>query len=205
MYKSAVKQEHSPSTHATLLLRLKEDAPVREVAWHEFSRKYEPIIAAFARRMRALEQDIADIVQEVLLSFFGVSPRFVYDPARGRFRGCLKVCTWRVIRDKNRRLANGNVSIDAVDPDELAVETVWADVWEEKRVQLAIQKVRERYAKRPDKARTFRAFEMCMILDFTVEETARQLGMTVARVHQAKFRILKAIKAALKDIDNDLG
>lgn len=204
MLDSAKPPAGSSSTHSSLFLRLQGDAAPRQIAWYEFNSKYEPIISAFARRMGAPGQDIADIVQEVLLGFFGASPQFVYDRAVGRYRGYLKACTWRVVKAKCRKAISAHFSIDRVDQEELAVEAVWADVWERERLQRAMENVRTRYSKRPDKLRTFQAFELCAVLDLPVEEVARRLDMKVASVHQAKTRISKAIKAAMNDLERDL-
>ena len=206
MFDEVHQGAQAPSaTRATLFLRLNANADVRELAWNEFHARYAPIIGAFARRMGARSQDIADIVQDVVLGFFAVSPQFTYDSSRGRFRGYLKVCTWRVVRRKIRQTRNVNVSIDSIDHDELGVEAAWTDVWERERLQRAVRAVRERYSTRPDKARTFQAFELSTVLDLPLDQVARKLGMTVASVHQARTRINKAVKAALDDLDEDLG
>src|SRR5512145_1034866 len=81
------------NTRATLLLRLRPDSAGREVAWAEFHRIYAPIIAGFARKMGAKPQDREDLVQDVMTGLFSASEQFVYDPAKGRFRGFLKACT----------------------------------------------------------------------------------------------------------------
>jgi DNA-directed RNA polymerase specialized sigma24 family protein len=93
----------NPNTNPTIFLRLNQtDAAPREMAWNEFYHRYAPIVAGFARRLGAAQQDVDDLIQEVLLGFFATSPTFVYDPAKGRFRGYLKVCTYRALsRKKN--------------------------------------------------------------------------------------------------------
>src|SRR5438105_4856202 len=130
-------------TRETLLLKLKADSPAREVAWREFHERYAPVIGGFAHKMGVRPQDIPDLVQDVMLGFFAASPRFVYDAARGRFRGYLKTCTWRVFQDRLRRqLRLGNRSIEDVDAAELQVDEVWNDVWETQMLQEAIEAVR---------------------------------------------------------------
>src|SRR3954469_13244450 len=97
--KSAGKQTNDSSAHATrasLFVRLKSDeSQVRELAWSEFTTRYGPVIAGFAKRCGASRQDIDDIIQDVTTSFFAISQEFTYDPAKGRFRGWLKTCTVR--------------------------------------------------------------------------------------------------------------
>src|SRR5262245_24645310 len=97
-------------TSATLLLRIRPDAPARELAWQDFHRCYAPMIAGFARKMGAKAQDREDVVQEVMTNLFSAAPKFVYDPHKGRFRGFLKVCTFRAVR---RRLGQ-NIKFQGV-------------------------------------------------------------------------------------------
>ena len=53
-------------TSATLLLRLKADGDLREVAWAEFCDRYEPVIAGFARRLGLPADQIPDVVQQIV-------------------------------------------------------------------------------------------------------------------------------------------
>src|SRR5258708_6271839 len=88
-------------TNPTIFLRLRAaDSQPRPFAWNEFHARYAPIIASFARRVGGKPPDIDDVVQDVLMGFFAKSPPFVYDPALGRFRGFLKVCTWRALQKR---------------------------------------------------------------------------------------------------------
>src|SRR3954467_9102278 len=88
------------ATNPSIFLRLKQtDAVPREFAWDEVHALYAPIIASFAQRLGCRgEPDVDDVVQDVLLGFFSKSPTFIYDPGKGRFRGYLKVCTYRALR-----------------------------------------------------------------------------------------------------------
>ncbi len=63
----------------------------------EFERRYAPIIVGFARNLGLTSQDVDDVLQEVMLAFFKVSPRFEYDPSKGRFRGYLKRITRQIV------------------------------------------------------------------------------------------------------------
>jgi RNA polymerase sigma-70 factor, ECF subfamily len=194
------------ATRATLLLRLAPDAAGRELAWREFYEVYGPIIGGFARNMGAAGHDIPDLVQEVMLGFFGVSPNFEYNPTRGRFRGYLKTCTWRAFQKRlGRKLQLAGRGIDQIADDDLQVEQAWNDVWESEKLRKAVDVVREKYMARPDRARTFQAFEMYALLDRPPEEIASELEMSVESVHQAKSRVSKAIKAAMDAMDGTMG
>lgn len=190
------------ATRTSLFVRLRSDGTRKEFAWREFYDRYAPIIGGFCRKMGAQSHEIPDVVQDVMLGFFAVTPTFEYDPGKGRFRGYLKTCTWRALqRRAGNDLQISGRSLDKVDPADIAVETAWADVWESEKLREALELVRIRYLARPDKARTFRAFEMYVLLDRSAESVAGELQITIGSVHQAKSRISKALKAALLEIE----
>jgi RNA polymerase sigma factor (sigma-70 family) len=194
---------NSRSTRASLLLRLNASGNSQEIAWQEFYDQYGPIIGGFCRRMGASSEDVLDIVQQVMLGFFSISPTFHYDPHKGRFRAYLKTCTCRALQrhvKARKRIRPLGAEIDAADP---AVDAVWEDLWERERLHAALELVRRRYTAREDTARTFRAFEMCTLLELPVETVARELQMNPDSVYQAKTRVRKALKAALKASADD--
>lgn len=189
------------NTRASLLIRLCEKGPERDVAWTEFYQLYAPVIAGFARRMAAPPQDADDLVQEVLQSFFRANPEFVYNPSKGRFRAYLKTCVWKKLASLRRKKSVEAQGIEHRDPDEVAIEAVWNDVWETERLGRALAAVRQRYAVNAERRRTFQAFEMCTLLDRPVEQVAAELNMSVESVRQAKFRVSKALREEFDNLD----
>src|SRR4051794_8411579 len=84
------------ATRPSIFLRLKQsDRAPRELAWRQFYDQYAPVISSYARRKGASPQQAEEIVQDVISGFYAASPKFIYDPARGRFRGYLKTCVAR--------------------------------------------------------------------------------------------------------------
>ncbi len=180
------------ATNPTIFLRLKQaDAAPREIAWEEFSRRYAPIIAGFARRLGARPQDIDDVVQDVLVGFFATSPTFNYDPSKGRFRGYLKVCTYRTLK---RRLGNQSKfqgkPLDQIDPEELAIDQVWNDVWEQEQLRVALNEVRDTMGN----TKTFQAFELYVVFDKPADQVAQQLGLHINSVYRAKEQITRLLQ-----------
>ena len=190
------------ATNPTIFLRLNEaqSAP-REFAWDEFGRRYAPVITAFARRLGARPQDVDDIVQDVLLGFFLKSPTFVYDPAKGRFRGYLKVCTYRALRKRIGHEARlHGKPLDEVDAESVSVDQVWDDVWEQELLRRALDDIRESMGQ----TKTFMAFEKYVVLDQPAQAVAEKLGMHVNSVYRAKEQITKLLQErllAMKDED----
>jgi RNA polymerase sigma-70 factor, ECF subfamily len=206
-------QETSPplNTRASLFFRLKVDGPSREVAWADFQKLYAPMIAGFARRLGASHADAEDLVQDVLRAFFAASPEFTYDPAKGRFRGYLKTCVWHKLSEMRRARSKegataslSSLSSEAL-ADEAAVESVWNDVWETEKLHRALDATRARYATTPDRERTFRAFEMCSLLDRPTAAVAIELGLTEESVRQAKVRVGRALREAYEHLEATTG
>jgi len=191
-----------PSTHTTLLLRLRTDGVARETAWGEFHRTYAPVIAGFARRLGARPGEIDDVVQEVMVGFYGTVAEFRYDRTRGRFRGYLKTCAWRKLQ---KQLAKRLTTFDPAQSNHIAVDAeidaAWNLAWRQSQLARAMEMVRERYTRRSDQRKTFDAFENCVLLDRPPAEVARELGMTVDQVHQAKSRIQRALRETMSAME----
>jgi RNA polymerase sigma-70 factor (ECF subfamily) len=192
----------SLSTRKSLFLRLKPDAPAAELAWDEFHDRYAPIIGGFARKLGVRPQDVGDVIQDVLMGFFAASPRFEYDPNKGRFRGFLKTCTYRVVRKRwAKDLKVGGIPLDEIDPKDERIEETWNDVWETEKLRCALDSVRVRYSATPERVKTFRAFEMYALLERPAEDVASELGMKVDSVHAAKTRIRRALAKAVEEME----
>jgi RNA polymerase sigma-70 factor, ECF subfamily len=189
------------TTNPTIFLRLRQhDTAPREMAWHEFNQRYAPIIAGFAKRLGARPQDVDDVIQDVLVGFFAKSPTFVYDSTKGRFRGYLKVCTYRALR---RRLgANHKVQgkpLEQIDPEEMSIEQVWNDVWEQQRLRLALEEVRQSMGH----TKTFQAFEMYVVFDQPAQSVADKLQIHLNSVYRAKEQVTKLLQEKLLVLGED--
>jgi RNA polymerase sigma factor (sigma-70 family) len=203
---SVLPQSSPQTTRNSLLLRLRPGDPEREVAWAEFYELYAPIISGFARRVGASRGEVEDLVQEVLRAFFAASPEFTYDPAKGRFRGYLKTCVWHKMSEMRRKASREASTLGKLPPaEDKAIEDTWNDVWETEKLHRALAAVRERYSNNPDRQRTFRAFEMCTLLDRSTEAVAAALGMTEDNVRQAKSRVGKALRETFDHLDTTTG
>ena len=185
-------------TNPSIFLRLnRTDPQLRELAWQEFRDRYAPVIAGFARNFGIRAQEIDDVVQDVLLGFFAKSPQFVYDPARGRFRGYLKTCTCNLLRNRLARDARARpLPLDQLDPESLQTEHVWNDLWEEQLIQRAVADVRSEMRGN----RTFQAFERYVILDRPAQDVAAELGVHVDSVYRAKEQVAARLRDHLRVI-----
>jgi RNA polymerase sigma-70 factor (ECF subfamily) len=198
---NAADPEDHYQTRSSLLLALKgsDDKP-REVAWQEFHYRYAPIIAGFARNMGAKAQEVDDVIQDVMLGFFAVSPRFVYDRAKGRFRGFLKVCTFRALRRRSQHSVASAQYPDGFDPSVPEAEEAWEAAWREAILGRAMSDVSRHYKER-GAAQTFEAFEAYAVQHRPAAEVAAALGMSLNSVYKAKERVVEALKRRVGELD----
>ena len=185
-------------TRASIFDRMRSsEEQQRELAWRDFRVKYAPIIGGFSRALGASRQDIDDIIQDVLLGFFGVSDEFRYSPERGRFRGFLKVCTVRAAqRRAGKNLKHRGIPLDELPADDLAIDHVWNDVWEQELLARALDALRRELGGTV----AFQAFERYVLLDRPADEVARELNTSVNNVHQAKTRITRQLRETLQKL-----
>jgi RNA polymerase sigma factor (sigma-70 family) len=191
------------TTHASIFSRLKTDDPAsREHAWCEFRRDYAPVIAGFARKLGVKAHDLDDVIQDVMLGFFSQAPSFAYDRSAGRFRGYLKVCTFRAMQRRlGAQVRIRQVSLDQIDPDQVQVQQAWDDVWEQQRLQRALDATRRQY----NQSKTFQAFELHVIKGLSVQEVAVSLDINPSTVQRAKASVGASLKLRLQGLKDSEG
>ncbi|MBC8107448.1 MAG: sigma-70 family RNA polymerase sigma factor [Anaerolineae bacterium] len=192
---------NSVATNPSIFLRLKQsDAAPREFAWKEFHARYAPIITAFAVRLGARQQDIDDVLQDVMLGFFSKSPTFVYDSGKGRFRGYLKVCTYRALATLVGKHARyQGVSLDQIDPQAVAIEHAWNEIWEQELYQRAMQEVRAQRGQ----TKTFLAFEQYVAHNQPAESVAASLELHLTSVYRAKREVTDMLREKIRAMNDE--
>ena len=191
------------ATRPSLFIRLRaEDLEPREIAWEEFNQKYSPVIAGFAHNLGARPHDVDDLIQDVMLGFFSHVPSFQYDPSKGRFRGYLKVCTFRALQKRAGQNAKFNsVPLENTSEDDLQVQQVWDEAWADEQLNRAIAMVCANY----ENNATFRAFELNVIQGKPAAEVARMIGLSVDSVYKAKERVTQALRVKLQYLEAEDG
>jgi len=191
------------ATRPTIFLRLRaDDARQRELSWQEFRDRYAPVIVGFARHAGLGADEAEDVLQDVLLAFFRVSPRFEYDPSKGRFRGYLKRATLNVVRRRRRRAPPLSLEHDPQDDgaDDPHLSLRWDEAWEARIAERALADAQAHI-----EPRTWEAFELYVRREMPAEEVASRLGLSVNSVHQAKSRVLRAAREAAERLRQDEG
>lgn len=175
------------------------DPQVREHAWAEFKKRYVPIIERFARQLGVRDSDCDDVVQDVLVGFVSASRSFRYDASRGRFRGFLKACARSaLIKRAGQNARFHGVPLENLDADDPALARTWEKIWDTEHLRLALAQIKRQFHGQP---RTFRAFELYVLHERDAADVARELGMSVNSVHQAKTRIARLLKQCLRELE----
>jgi RNA polymerase sigma-70 factor (ECF subfamily) len=188
-----------PTTDGSLLLALQsQSAARREAAWARFDALYRPVILAWCRRWPLPPETAEDLTQEVLLKLSEKFLEHCYDPDRGRFRSWLKVTVRNTLADYGRRqqrqpdnagvggTEHGRKLAELVSPEAAdQLSEVIANEPVTREVQ-AIAQVRARVPELHWKAYCLRRAE-----ERSVEEIARELGLSQANVYKILQRIKK--------------
>jgi RNA polymerase sigma-70 factor (ECF subfamily) len=183
------------TTPGSLLERLRE--PRNEEAWVRFVRLYTPLLYHWARRCGLRAEDCADLTQEVLTTLFRKLPEFSYDRHRS-FRAWLRTVTLNHWRDRLRRRATqplpGDGGLDCLAaPDDLA-----ALEEEEYRSHLVGRALRLMQA--DFQPLTWQAFWQHGVLGRPAPEVAAELGLSLAAVYSARFRVLGRLRQELEGL-----
>jgi RNA polymerase sigma-70 factor (ECF subfamily) len=172
-------------------------------AWQRLLDLYSPVVYRWCRNSGMQPEDAADVLQEVFRAVAQAASRFHRDRLGDTLRGWLRVIARNKIRDHFRRrsdepaAAGGTVAQqrllqladDATGSD--ASAPVWGDL--ARRALTLIQSDFE--------DRTWRAFWLTAVEDRSADDVACELGITPGAVRQAKYKVLRRLRAELGDVD----
>lgn len=217
-----MKPEHDPElqTRSSLLNRLK--AGDDSQSWQEFYRTYGGLIRFFAQKAGLTADEAEEVVQETAIGVARRLPEFTYDPKVCRFKTwLLNLARWR-IKDQLRKRRNlrlgGRVSenigqsrrasddtaqtatVERIpDPSVPEFGAEWDAAWERNQFARALENVRSRVAERQ-----FQIFDLYVTKNWSAEDVARTLSISVARVYLTKHRISAAIIKETRRIEKQL-
>jgi RNA polymerase sigma-70 factor (ECF subfamily) len=189
------------TTHVSLLARLQDGSDT--AAWRAFCDRYEELIRGFARRQGVFGPDADDVVQDVMLSLTKAMPGFTYDPAKGKFRSYLKTVVVRAISARSRQnpavapLHDGTQVGPAASED--AAGEPWEVEWRQYHLRQAMKRVRGEF-----NASDIAAFQAYVNDGRDAAIVARELGVKIDSVYQAKSRVLRRLSQLIaQQIDEE--
>ncbi|MFM7101170.1 MAG: RNA polymerase sigma factor, partial [Verrucomicrobiota bacterium] len=191
----------SMPTRASLLNRLKDWDD--RTGWQEFFDAYSGLIYQVARRAGLTDDEAQEVVQETVLGVARKIGEFRADPARGSFKAwLLRQARWRIgdqfrQRGRIRRAPDlrgggmGETTGDATDPvlripepGASELEQAWEAEWRRALTARALERVKQQVS-----GRQFQMYDLHVVQGLPVRETARVLGVGVASVYMAKYRV----------------
>jgi RNA polymerase sigma-70 factor (ECF subfamily) len=199
------------STHTSLFAALQED-PRDAATWAKIVDRYGPLIYGWARARRLGHEDAEDVMLNVLTRLLTVLETFEYDRSRS-FRGFLCRVTQRAVSDfldVQRRQPSGGKGaavVAALEAEEARSE-LWQRLEQEydlelfeqgcRRVELQVSKeVWQRFqATLPERLGG---------LGLDDDEAAHRLGVRVALIYQARYKLRPKLVEAIRRLGgNDL-
>jgi RNA polymerase sigma-70 factor (ECF subfamily) len=190
----------SESTRLTFLMRLRDRADT--LTWAEFHERYGQLLYRYARSRGASHSDAEDVVQEVEMYLFKAMQGFEYDARKGRFRAYLRSAVMHAIGRRAHKNARQPAALDPHTFDYVGAERDasgderWEREWQLHRLRWAMRCIAGEF-----ESKTLKAFEMHVLADRTVAETAEALGISRDSVYQAKSRVLKRLRQQLETLD----
>lgn len=192
-----------PETQATLIARLQGADDQR--TWDAFVTLYRPAIYRFARGQGLQDADAQDVTQKVLLAVAQAVETWEPDTRRGKFRAWLAQITRNAVinivtRDARRR-GSGSTSVaellEAV-PAASQADDDWRKEQQIQRYRAAAEIVRPKCSQA-----IWDAFWLTTVQGVTIHDAARQLGVTIGVVYAARSRVLKRLRAATEQMEQE--
>jgi RNA polymerase sigma factor (sigma-70 family) len=164
--------------------------PRNHAAWEQFIARYGPMIRGWCRHWYRGEAD--DRAYDVFAELIFRMVNFEYDPSRGRFRGWLKTVTHNMMAKLKKDMIP--------QPDDEYTPLELAEAGDDLTARLAaefdlelLEIARERVQRRVQ-PHTWRAFVATAEEWRKPVEVARELGMKVGTVFQAKHSVIELLK-----------
>lgn len=186
-----------PETQTSLLANIKS-LDDRQ-AWERFVALYRPAIYRIARKRGFQPADAEDLTQRVLTSIAGSIHRWKKMDSGIRFRHWLR----RVVKNAIINIATRRkpeVAISGLSDQELLFEPV-ADDETERQIEAEYRRqLFQRAAavvKSDIEPTTWRAFELTVMDEVSVETAASTLNKSIGSVYAARSRVMKRLKSTV--------
>ncbi len=190
-----------PETRESLLVQVQD--PANRDAWEQFARLYRPVIVRLAIARGLQHADAQDLSQQVLMAVASAIGEWERRDESTRFRHWLSRVTRNAILNaltrRPRDQAGGGSSFqellrEVVDRDDVISASIETELRRELYLQAA-QMVKVEF--RPD---SWKAFELSIAGDLTIEEVASQLGKSVGAIYTARSRIMFRLREVISDL-----
>lgn len=193
-----------PETRDSLLVQVQ--SPDNRAAWDEFVLMYRPVVYRLARRRGLQDADAQDLAQRVLMAVAAAIGTWEKSSESVRFRHWLRRVARNAILNmltrQPRDRAAGGTSVQ-----EFLQEQPGNDSQAEAQIELEYR--RELYLRaarivrndvEPD---TWRAFELTVIEQRSIDEAAVELEKPVGTIYAARSRIMRRLRQAVQELERE--
>lgn len=207
----------SLATRFSLLLRLKNWAD--RDSWQEFFDTYWRLLYNVARKAGLPDADAQEVVQDTIIAAAKNIGGFKADPKHGSFKAwLLQQARWQIAGccrqrakagapanpdratpgaigrqdDTNRTDTLGRIA----DPEGIELERVWDQEWSENRMAVALERVKQQVS-----VKQYQIFDLSVLQGASCSETARTIGVSMASVYMAKYRVGSLLKTEMRKLE----
>lgn len=189
-----------PATSTTLLGRI---AAGDGVGFAEFDRRYAPMIVTLGKLRRLDDRECAELVQEVLLTFFRKGDRFCFDPKLGRFRTFLgkivRDAATDIIRRRHERYPAAPEPPGDADRPDLAADRALLAMMRDDAMEQLLDELRKRVS--PE---TYRIYEHYTLKHHATDEVLDGAVVGRNRIYKVRQRCHAILRQeARKMCEND--
>lgn len=180
----------------SLLGRIREGGT--QADWKAFVARYWRVIFAYARRYGLNSADAEDFTQDILIELTRVLPDFEYKKQHGAFRSLLRTITRRRLIDRMRANNHSNSESDVAHLATVEDDQWWETEWRRGVLRQCLDETSSVV-----EPRTFQAFQLLLINDWSPKQVAEFLDLSIDSVYQAKARESKLARKTFDRIQSE--
>ena len=182
-------------------------------SWRDFFNTYWKLIYRAATKAGLSDAEAQEVVQETVIVVSKKMENFKYDPAKDSFKGWLLYLTRKQIAMQYRKrhherggdapraeAAAFTADLESIpDQADSALERMWDEEWARNLMDAAIAKV-----KRMVNPKQFQMFNFYVLKQWPVQQVAKTLDVSAARVYLAKHRVSALVKKEIKKLERQM-
>ncbi len=180
----------------SLLGRIREGGS--QADWKAFVARYWRVIFGYARRHGLSDADAEDFTQDVLVELTRVLPEFEYKKQHGAFRSYLRTIVRRRLIDRMRSTDHRASEFGLTNLASVEDEQWWETEWRRALLRQCLDE-----ASSAVEPRTFQAFQLLLINEWSPKRVAGFLDLSIDSVYQARVRVSKLARKTLDRIQSE--
>ncbi len=189
-------------TRRSLIVRLKSEQ--NELAWRDFVCSYEQFLAQLARRQGVPDRHVPDVTQQILMAIAKSIDGWQDDGNSASFRRWLSTVSRNVAirfmtRERKQAGAIGGSDLIAqLQQIEDKPDIQQIQQYEHELIVWAAEQVRHEFLES-----SWKAFWGTTVEARTVDEVARELGLTPGSIYMSRSRIMARIRKKVAEVSKD--